>query len=34
LRVKRDLPPCRVCTVFSPFDRKSSHISAMKPVPA
>ena len=34
LRVKRDLPPCRVCTVFSPFDRKTSHISAMKPVPA
>jgi MoaA/NifB/PqqE/SkfB family radical SAM enzyme len=34
LRVKRDLQPCRVCTVFSPFDRKTSHISAAMPVPA
>ncbi len=28
LRHKRDLPPCKVCTVFSPFDLKTTHISA------
>jgi MoaA/NifB/PqqE/SkfB family radical SAM enzyme len=28
LRQKRYLPPCEVCTVFSPFDDQTSHISA------
>lgn len=28
LRHDRYLPPCKVCTVFSPFDEQSSHISA------
>jgi MoaA/NifB/PqqE/SkfB family radical SAM enzyme len=28
LRVARSLPPCQVCTVFSPFDDQTSHISA------
>jgi MoaA/NifB/PqqE/SkfB family radical SAM enzyme len=28
LRDARSLPPCQICTVFSPFDDQSSHISA------
>jgi MoaA/NifB/PqqE/SkfB family radical SAM enzyme len=28
LRQDRYLPPCKVCTVFSPFDDQTSHISA------
>jgi MoaA/NifB/PqqE/SkfB family radical SAM enzyme len=28
LRVARSLPPCQICTVFSPFDDQTSHISA------
>ncbi|HME24111.1 MAG TPA: radical SAM protein [Acetobacteraceae bacterium] len=28
LRHDRYLPPCKVCTVFSPFDERTTHISA------
>jgi MoaA/NifB/PqqE/SkfB family radical SAM enzyme len=28
LRESRSLPPCKVCTVFSPFDSKIAHMSA------
>jgi MoaA/NifB/PqqE/SkfB family radical SAM enzyme len=28
LRKSRHLPPCQICTVFSPFDEQTSHISA------
>lgn len=28
LRADRFLPPCKVCTIFTPFDSKVSHISA------
>ena len=28
LRHSRTLPPCKVCTVFTPFDNKISHMSA------
>jgi MoaA/NifB/PqqE/SkfB family radical SAM enzyme len=28
LRAERYLPPCKVCTVFSPFDDQTTHISA------
>jgi MoaA/NifB/PqqE/SkfB family radical SAM enzyme len=28
LRADRFLPPCKVCTVFTPFDDQASHISA------
>ena len=28
LRVSRSLAPCKVCTIFTPFDRKTAHISA------
>jgi MoaA/NifB/PqqE/SkfB family radical SAM enzyme len=34
LRRDRYLPPCQVCTVFSPFDEQSSHISATLQVDA
>ena len=29
LRANRFLPPCKVCTIFTPFDDKSAHISAL-----
>jgi MoaA/NifB/PqqE/SkfB family radical SAM enzyme len=29
LRVDRFLPPCKVCTIFTPFDDKEAHISAV-----
>jgi MoaA/NifB/PqqE/SkfB family radical SAM enzyme len=28
LRKRRSLPPCQVCTVFTPFDSKIAHMSA------
>lgn len=29
LRDERSLPPCKVCTIFTPFDEQESHISAV-----
>jgi MoaA/NifB/PqqE/SkfB family radical SAM enzyme len=28
LRAERFLPPCKVCTIFTPFDSKPAHVSA------
>jgi MoaA/NifB/PqqE/SkfB family radical SAM enzyme len=34
LRQNRFLPPCKVCTIFTPFDSEVAHISAFLQTPA